>query len=236
MSKAAKITAVVVLVLGVLLGVTDRVAAHYAEQEVGKQVAAGLAARQVTSAPPEVTITGYPFLLQVMRGNYDEIRLDLRDVVVGKLPIPLLRVKAYDVRATVAGVMDGSEKVIATKVDGVGTLSYSALVEASGLENVTLSGDGDELRISGNVPIAGVVNGAAKVTVVQGKVRIEVTELTAVTASAGTQQILNQLADRLGAVTFSLPEMPFQLKLVGVTPRIGGLDVAMTANEVELTS
>lgn len=235
MSRFLNVSAVVVLVLSVLLGVADRVGAHYAETAVGERVAARLAARDITSAPPEVSIRGYPFLTQVLRGNYDEIRVHLRDVKTGNLPIPQLDIRAYDVRATVAGMMDGSETIVATKIDGTGTLSYSSLVEASGLKDITLSGDGNVLRIAGEVPLAGLLTGAAKVTVIEGRVRIQVTELTASNTNAATQQIINRYRDRLGAATFSLPEMPFQLKLVSVHPALGGLEISMTTTEVELT-
>ena len=49
-----------VIVLGIILGVADRVGVHYAEQQVAKNVATELASRNITSAPPEVTITGFP--------------------------------------------------------------------------------------------------------------------------------------------------------------------------------
>jgi len=232
--RSVNITAVILLVVVVLLAVADRVGAHYAETFIAERVSAQLTQRQIQSSPPEVTITGYPFLTQVLRGNYDEIHVDLRDVKAERLPIPLLRVRAHDVRADAQDMLNGTGKVIATKIDGTATLSYTSLVEASGLKDMTLSGDGTNLRISGNVPVAGVLNGAAEVTVVDGKVRIKVKELTASNLAAPAQQLINQYKDRLAAVTFSLPPMPFNLKLVDVRPALGGLDVSMTTSEVEL--
>ena len=234
MRRSVNITAVILLVVVVLLAVADRVGAHYAETFIAERVSAQLTQRQIQSSPPEVTITGYPFLTQVLRGNYDEIHVDLRDVKAERLPIPLLRVRAHDVRADAQDMLNGTGKVIATKIDGTATLSYTSLVEASGLKDMTLSGDGTNLRISGNVPVAGVLNGAAEVTVVDGKVRIKVKELTASNLAAPAQQLINQYKDRLAAVTFSLPPMPFNLKLVDVRPALGGLDVSMTTSEVEL--
>ena len=151
--------AVLVIVLGIILGVIDRVGVQYAEQQVAKNVATELASRNITSAPPEVTITGFPFLTQVAKGNYDEIQLNLRDLKGGTLPLPLLEVRAYDVRATVEGLRNGTEKAVATLVNGTGTLSYADLVEVSGLEGVTLIGDGSVLRVTGNAGIAGQLTG-----------------------------------------------------------------------------
>lgn len=234
MKKTLIITGVVVVVLAVLVGVADRVGAHYAEKTVAEKVSAQLAQRQIGSAPPEVTIAGFPFLTQVLRGNYAEIHVDLRDVKTDRLPIPLLRVRAHDVRADAQQMMEGTGQIIATRIDGTATLSYTALVDASGLQDITLTGDGTNLRISGNVPIAGVLTGAAEVTVVDGRVRVNVKELTAANANQATQNLINQYRQRLAAVTFSLPPMPFNLKLVDVDPSPGGLDITMTTNEVLL--
>lgn len=234
MRRSLKITAILLAVVVVLLFVADRVGAHYAETLIAERVAAQLQQRNIQSSPPEVTITGYPFLTQVLRGNYDEIQVDLRDVRAERLPIPLLRVRAHDVRADAQEMINGTGKVIATTIDGTATLSYTSLVEASGLQNLTLSGDGTNLRIAGNVPAAGVLSGAAQVVVVEGRVRIKVNELTATNLAPAAQQLLNQYKDRLSAVTFSLPPMPFNLKLVAVSPGLSGLDISMSTTEVEL--
>ncbi|GIH11331.1 hypothetical protein Rhe02_93980 [Rhizocola hellebori] len=224
---------VIVIVLGIILGVLDRVGVHYAEQQVAKNVSTELASRNITSAPPEVTITGFPFLTQVAAGNYDEIQLNLRDLKGGTLPLPLLQVHAYDVRATVEGLRNGTEKAVATLVNGTGTLSYADLVEVSGLEGVTLIGDGSVLRVTGNAGVAGQLKGAAKVTVVDGKVRIQVTELTASNLAPIAQQLVNTYKDRL-ARTFEIPPLPFNMKLQSVNPAPSGLEISVTAKEVEL--
>lgn len=234
MRRSVNITLIVLLVLLVLVGVADRVGAHYAETLIAERVAQQLTKRQIEAAPPEVTIKGYPFLTQVLAGNYDEIQVDLRDVKAERLPIPLLKVRAHDVRADAREMMNGTGKVIATKIDGTATISYTSLLEASGLQDVTMSGDGTNLRISGSLPVTGVLTGVAEVTAVDGRVRIRVKELTAANASAAAQQLINQYRDRLSGVTFSLPPMPFNLKLVDVDPALGGLDITMSTNEVEL--
>lgn len=234
MRRSATITLVVLLVLLVLVGVADRVGAHYAETLIADRVAQQLTKRQIESAPPEVTITGYPFLTQVLAGNYGEIQVDLRDVKAERLPIPLLKVRAHDVRADAQEMMDGTGKVIATRIDGTATISYTSLLEASGLKDVTMSGDGTNLKISGSLPVTGVLTGVAEVTVVDGRVRIRVKEMTAANLTPAAQQLINQYRDRLSGVTFSLPPMPFNLKLTDVDPGLGGLDITMSTSEVEL--
>lgn len=234
MRKALGWVAVLVIVIGIILGVLDRVGVHYAEQQVAKNISAELTSRNMRSAPPEVTITGFPFLTQVAAGNYDEIQLNLRDLKGGTLPLPLLEVRAYDVRATVEGLRNGTEKAVATVVNGTGTLSYADLVRVSGLEGVTLTGDGSVLRVTGNVGIAGELRGAARVSIVEnGRVRIQVTELTASNLAPIAQQLVDNYKDRL-ARTFDIPPLPFNMKLKNVNPATTGLEISVSATEVEL--
>jgi LmeA-like phospholipid-binding len=226
-------TLVILVALAIVLGVVDRVGAHYAEQRIAQQVTTQLAARDITSAPPEVTIVGFPFLTQVARGKYDEIELHLRDLRGGVLPLPVLDVHAYDVRASLSGLRDGTEKPVAARMTGAGTLSYASLVEAAGLTGITLSGDGKQLRLNGNVPVAGELHGAATVTVIDGKVRIQVTELTAGNLSPAGQVLVDMYKSKL-ARTFSLPTLPFKLKLESVDPAPSGLQVSASATDVVL--
>ena len=53
MRKLTTAILVVVIALGIVLGVVDRVSAHYAEQRIAQQVTTQLASHDITSAPPE---------------------------------------------------------------------------------------------------------------------------------------------------------------------------------------
>lgn len=233
MRRLSTVLLVVLIALGIVLGVVDRVAAHYAEQEIAKHVSTQLASRQITSAPPQVTVTGFPFLTQAAQGVYEDIQVNLRDLRGGVLPLPLLEVHAYDVRASIDGLRNGTEKPVATRMTGLGTMSYTSLVEASGLTGVNLRGDGKQLLITGVIPVAGELNGAAKVTVIDGKVRLEVTQLTAANLTPAAQALVDQYKSKL-ARTFSLPVLPFGLKLEGVNPAPSGMQISVSAQEVVL--
>lgn len=224
---------VLTVLAAIALVIADRVAASYAEEQISQQVSAGLASRNITSAPPEVEVTGLPFLTQVADGNYDEIILKLRDLQGGVLPLPQLEVHAYDVRATLAGLRDGTERPVATRMTGTGVLSYVDLAKASGLKDVALGGDGQLLQVSGTVPIAGEVKGSAKVTVADGQVHLEVVSLSASNLNNAANKIVNDYRSLLNR-SFALPPLPFGLKLVGVKPTPGGVIAEVAAEEVEL--
>jgi hypothetical protein len=238
MRKLLTVLSVLVVLLGVVLVVADRVGVRYAQDEISKRVATQLTSRKLTtSAPPEVTITGVPFLTQAVAGNYKEIRVNLKDLKGGELPLTVLDVIAQDVRAPLSGVLDGTADVIATKVTGTGTVAYTSLVEKSGFTGITLSGEGgDSLRVSGQVPVVGTVTGTASVTVVKGAIRIQVTSLKATnsSASAVAQSLIDTYRSRL-VITLKVPVLPFDMVVTGVEPTPEGLKVTVSAQEVKLS-
>ncbi|MEV0460669.1 LmeA family phospholipid-binding protein [Catellatospora methionotrophica] len=234
MKKLLTITAVAVFVLGVLVVVADRAGAHYAEREIAARVSARMQDQGITSAPPEVEIQGFPFLTQVAAGRYTQIDITMRDLKGGQLPLPLLNVAAHEVEASLSELKDGTARPVAALVDGDATVSYGSLVEASGLNGITLTSAGpNDVRVTGKVPIIGEVTGTAEVTVVDGShVRLRVTSLKGAAGSV-SQTIINAYKDRL-AVTLTLPKLPFNLELTKVQTESTGLIVGFTAKNVEL--
>ncbi|WP_166386657.1 LmeA family phospholipid-binding protein [Catellatospora methionotrophica] len=234
MKKFLVITAVAVFVLGVLVVVADRAGAHYAEREIAARVSARMQDQGITSAPPEVEIQGFPFLTQVAAGRYTQIDITMRDLKGGQLPLPLLNVAAHEVEASLSELKDGTARPVAALVDGDATVSYGSLVEASGLNGITLTSAGpNDVRVTGKVPIIGEVTGTAEVTVVDGShVRLRVTSLKGAAGSV-SQTIINAYKDRL-AVTLTLPKLPFNLELTKVQTESTGLIVGFTAKNVEL--
>ncbi|MEU8077260.1 DUF2993 domain-containing protein [Catellatospora citrea] len=234
MRKLLTVTAVVLVALGMLVVVADRVGAHYAEREIAARVSARMQEQGITSTPPEVEIQGFPFLTQVAAGRYTQIDITMRDLKGGTLPLPLLSVAAQDVEAPLSQLMDGTARPVAARVDGTATVSYASLVEASGLAGITLSSAGpNTVRVSGKVPIIGEVSGTAEVTVVDGgRVRLRATSLKGAAGSV-SQAIIDAYKDRL-AVTLSLPKLPFHLELKDVQTEATGLVVSFTAKDVEL--
>lgn len=237
MRKFLTVTGVLVVLLGGLLVVADRVGVNLAEKEIAKRISARLSANGITSSTPDVDITGVPFLTQVLRGEYEEIDLTLRDLTGGKVPLPLLTVQAKGVRAPLSGLRDGTAEATAAKVTGTGTVAYTSLVQAGNLPGLTLHGDGGRvLSISGKVAVLGELKGRAEVTVVDGKVRLRVIELNSASGALtnAAQMLLTTYRNRM-AVTLPLPALPFGLVLKDVQTAETGLLVTMTANEVNLT-
>jgi hypothetical protein len=142
---------VVLLVLAALLVIADRVGVAVAEDQVADRIAeqAGL------PGPPEVDITGFPFLTQAVSGTYDEVRIQLTSEDLGQPDGTDADIALRGVQVPLSDVISGSvQQVPVDRVDGTATLSYDLL--SAQLEGDTrIERDGDGLRISRTVESSG---------------------------------------------------------------------------------
>ena len=119
----------------IILAVVDRFGASYAERVISDRVAEQVANQDATSEKPDVTVEGVPFLTQVVKGEYQEIKIELRNFSGpagnGKtIRMPLLDVRAKDVRAPLDTLRTRQGDIIATTVTGTGTVDYATLGRA----------------------------------------------------------------------------------------------------------
>jgi hypothetical protein len=99
--RGRRLLTVLIVLLLVLLGllvVADRVGASMAEREIGDQIKQELVAQGLETSPPEVSVGGFPFLTQVLAGEYESISIQLRDVE-GTLEGEGVRLPRLDVEA-----------------------------------------------------------------------------------------------------------------------------------------
>jgi hypothetical protein len=234
---------VLVLVLGGLLAVADRVAVGVAERAIADQIEQEVARQQIETAPPEVEVGGFPFLNQVVAGRYERIGIRLSEVrgsVQGRaVNLPSLDVDARNVRASVQTLRTGQGEVVAETVDGTGTIGYdslAALLDRPGLE---LGEENGKLAVTAPVNILGqrlTVSGTAEVTVSeQGQVALKVDQVDAegLPALPLARTLLNEWAQGI-SIDVPLPELPFQLTVREVRPLPGGLEVTADAREVPI--
>src|SRR5579875_1383345 len=86
------ITGIVVLILIMLLVIADRVAAAVAENEIASQIKS-----HGFPVKPHVTITGFPFLTQVVARDFHQVNISARNVPEGPADIA-------SINATLRGV------------------------------------------------------------------------------------------------------------------------------------
>jgi hypothetical protein len=220
-----------VVVLGALLVVADRVGVAVAEDQVADRIAE----RGELAGPPEVDITGFPFLTQAVAGRYDEVRIALTAADLGQPEGTDADVALRGVEVPLSGVLAGSvRQVPVDRIDGTATLSY-ALLSAQLGGDTRLEREGDGLRITRTVELLGrqvPLTAVGEVTLDGSDLVVDVEEAS----GAGVELpgfVVDRASDLLD-LRYTVPPLPFGLELTGVRPADDGVvvDVAATGTVI----
>jgi hypothetical protein len=222
---------VLLLVLGALLVIADRVGVSVAEDQVAGQVAAegGLA------GPPVVDIEGFPFLTQAVSGRYEQVRVRLSAADLGQPEGTTADVSLRGVEVPLSAALSGSvREVPVERIDGSATLSYDLLAAQLG-GDTRLERDGDGLRISRTVELLGQqlpLTASGQVTLEGSDLVVDVDDA----AGAGIELpgfLVDQANDLLD-LRYTVPPLPFGLQLTDVTPGDDGVLVDLQATDAVL--
>src|SRR5689334_23717370 len=114
---------IVVVVLGGLLLVADRVGAYVAASTIASQAKKELAARDITTpSDPTVTVGGFPFLTQVARGRYQSITIHVDHPSSQGVTFDTLDVVANGVNASTSAVINRTGSITADTITGTTSL------------------------------------------------------------------------------------------------------------------
>lgn len=231
---------VFLIVAVVLLVVADRAGAWYAERRIADEVQQEVAQRDITTGRPEVQVGGFPFLTQVLSGEYQSVKIKLRDVDGGGIRLPELDVEATGVHADLQTIRTGQGEARADEVTGTATVGYATVAALSNQPGLQLSERDGQLRVRLPVQILGrqlTLVGTAKVRVDNNRIQVTVSDLDDEGGNLPPQarSTANGYANRL-SVSFQLPPLPFDLSVDEVTPEPEGLAVTATAHGVPITS
>jgi hypothetical protein len=241
------ITLIVLLILlGIIAAVVDRFGKSYAERVISDRVAEQVTNQKATSEKPDVTVEGVPFLTQVLNGEYQEIKIQLKNFAgpAGNgqtIRMPLLDVRAKDVRAPLDTLRTRQGDIIATTVTGTGTLDYAALAELTNRDGVKLGEKDGKLAVTAPLDVLNqtvTVNGTANLEVTKDNVvRIRFDQVTAegLPDIPLVRNLLNNYAKTI-SVDVKVPALPLKLVVQKVQPTAGGLVVTAGASEVPLNS
>ncbi len=234
----------VLIVLAGLVVALDRVGPRVAERVISDRVAAQLVQQRASSDPPQVAIEGIPFLTQIFAGRYQEIKIDLANFSgpAGdrQIKLPLLAIKAQDVRASVSTLTSGTGDIVVSRVTGTATIDYAQLVSLINQPGLRLSAkDG---KLIGSAPVTALgqtfnLSGAAQISVQDGVVQVRFSHVTA--AGLPDVPLVRDLIDsyvKKLSVDVKVPKLPLNLALRDVQPLAGGLEVSAAATEVPLTA
>lgn len=238
--RAMRYVLVLVVVVGVLLVVADRVGVWLAQRAVANQAADELANYQVDSAPPEVSIGGFPFLTQVGAERYEEVTLVLRDVGSGGVRLSNVELVASGVTVELSTIIDRDGPIDAERMDGTATIGYGDVAALTGLEGLQLSsGEGGELAVRLPTELLGepaTLVGSAELTAEGGAVQLRVAELTVADSAElppGAESAIAEVTQQL-TLDVPLPPLPYDLSVDSVRAGSAGLAVSVSATDVPL--
>jgi hypothetical protein len=209
-----RLAIVVLVTLGLLL-VVDRVADAAAQRDVAVRIKAA----ENLSSQPDVDIHGFPFLTQMLGGQYDDVDVTVHGLHAGPLPITRLSAHLVGAKVPFSAVLKQNVGAVPTdRASGELLLSYADLNRFVSTDHVRFSaGDGGRLHVTATAGVAGVgVSAAVDVPVV-----VSGSALT-VSAVGGIQ------------VTIPLPGLPFHMRLNTAKATADGVVVAATVDDLVL--
>ncbi|MGV9450009.1 LmeA family phospholipid-binding protein [Streptomyces sp. NPDC003635] len=126
--RALRITLIVVIILGGLFVLADRLAVGFAEDEAAEK----LKASENLAATPDVSIKGFPFLTQVVGGELDDVEVGIEDYeATAGANGETIRIDGL--KAHMKGVQFSGDYSSATaaSANGTATVSYDELLKAT---------------------------------------------------------------------------------------------------------
>ena len=237
------------VVLGVLV-IVDRVAVGEAETQIAKQTHKELTAREIsTPSDPKVSISGFPFLTQVLAGKYEKITIDIAQPKINNVQLGTLDVVATTVRADAQSVLNGTGDVVADKITGTATITWDnvrPLLELAGLPNgvdpskVDLEVVNKQIELRVPFTISGstftlIAKGTLVVESGAVQVRLDDVSSDAGSAPAFVRNLIKRYQKQL-TVRIKIPAMPFKLVVERVESTKTGLTMIASGANVKLSS
>lgn len=227
------------VVLAVVLVVADRWAVRRAEREVARS----LQRSEDLTRTPDVTIAGFPFLTQAVRGRYRQVDVTLRDVPGEQgVRVDRLETRLRGVRLPLREVTGGAvQQVPVDRADATAVVGFAALDAAVDAQvpsdrltvDVGAGSTAERLSVRGRVraPVVGSVDvsGEARLRVRDGALVVDV-----VPDSLNVPGPVRQTVARLLDLSFALPPLPFGFEPTSVAVGPGGITVTATATDVVL--
>jgi len=218
------------LVLCALAFAADRGALVLAKRELATQIQAQTHVQQ----RPGISLRGFPFLTQAVRGRYDGGQVTLHDVRTDRLRVQSLVVDLRDVRVPLSDLLSGEVSAVPVgQLTGTARISYAELAAATQIPHLRLRSRAGRLEIA--VPVTQAdhtiqIVASGRIAVSGHSLRITAGQVQGVPVpQALVDIVLAQLRNRL-----TLEHLPYGLALTGVGVHDGGIEVQVRARNVVL--
>lgn len=149
-ARVNKLAAAVVVLVALLL-VADRAGARYAS----RSVADGVQAAMRLDSPPEVDITGFPFLTQAARGRYERVEVRAADVPVDDVVLSRLDATLHGAEVPLSDLLSRSvDDVPVEQVRASALVAYPELSQSYRGQELTVKPDSGRLLLVGDLQVA----------------------------------------------------------------------------------
>jgi hypothetical protein len=218
---------IALVILVVLLIAIDRIGLVLAED----QIASRIATAYNLPTDPGVSITGFPFLTQVVTGNYQQIDVTADQVQADGATLHDLNVHLTGVHATISQLLSsGSSTVTADRAAGSALVGW-ATVDQRLPRGFRITPDGKNLMVSGKLSYRGLE------VPVTGSVALGVSG-SGITVTPENVSLPGGISLPVSAVSqlrFAVPlgNLPLHLHLTSVQVTPGGLRIGAAARDVQ---
>jgi hypothetical protein len=219
----------ILIALAVLLGLL------VAADRISLAVAEGVAAQTIKesqhlASTPSVSVHGFPFLTQLISGNYDDIDVTAHGVEVGGSVRPL-RISTVAVALRSVTIGNNFKSVRAARASATATITYTDLSSTLGATISYLGGGRVEAAATvtvGGVPISGRIS--ALVQIAQSELTF--TQVHTAVAGLPLPSALSAVLGQVFAVPLSLAGLPFGLQYTGIDATKSGIKLRLTGQDL----
>jgi hypothetical protein len=215
----------------IVIVVVDRVGAIVAAQVLSSK----LKTDEHLAHRPDVTVGGIPFLTQVLRGSYSDVKVTAHDVNINNINVTTIAVQLHGAHIGWKAAVHGTvHQVPVDHADGQVTISYADVNDYLHSRHLTVSqGSGNQVKVTGSVQIAGHTIKASGIGTATVRPTVIVVHVRQVSAGIGSHVSHVSLAQRIN-FTLPLTGLPFQISLGSVRATAAGIVATGTANNLVL--
>jgi hypothetical protein len=223
---------IVLVVLAALLVAADRIGVVVAQNRLASELQQQLD----LDAKPDVSIRGIPFLTQAIRGTYKDIRMQLPDVDAGDVQDLAVDARLQGAHVSLSDALGGNvDRIPVDQISGTLLIPYDQLARASGISGLTITREGDSLRLTGSVQVLGrsiKAEAVGRVEVNDGRIAINA-EQAKVAGIPVPTAVLDEAA-RLLSFRVQPQNLPLNLRITAVHLTDTGLLVDAVSDDVVL--
>jgi len=223
----------VLVVLVLLAVVADRAVAALVERALADELArpANLGTR------PDVSVDGVPFLTQAVQGRYRSVDVSARDVDAGAVRLAQLDAQLTGARLPLRTVLSGGVRDVPVDLlDAAAVVSYDELGRRGADSRLSVTPEGDRLRLRGEVRVLGQdlsATALSRLSVENGEIVVTADEF-----DVGNRAVGDVLTPALRAVFDQRLDLalPYGLEVDGIDVQPDGLAVRASGRDAVVTA